>query len=245
MDWVERKKAESSLNVLVRITNSELPVENMTLELPGGKTLTIEVHEKELWLVLGKPGGHWERVVKRLKIQEKILEVTWGDKEGEILVKIAGENQGPRFKLLVIPHSWVKYIGALAVSWVHRIPLQIIHSPTDYTELDSLDIGWRKAFGKDLCKDLRKALWKEGGLKALFRFRITQIKEKWGYLHFYYSGGGEKVQKVISRYEEISKRTCVGCGKPATWRTTSWICPWCDDCVEGNAERIEEDGNQE
>lgn len=47
-----------------------------------------------------------------------------------------------------------------------------------------------------------------------------------------------KGYNVIQKYEEISRRTCIRCGKPATMITTGWISPYCDDCVpEHNGEK--------
>lgn len=37
---------------------------------------------------------------------------------------------------------------------------------------------------------------------------------------------------IISKYEDLSERTCCKCGKPATKITKGWICPYCDDCFE-------------
>ena len=45
------------------------------------------------------------------------------------------------------------------------------------TYLDWIPHGWKKAFGKQLCKDLRKALIKD---KNLYKFRFSDIKEKYG-----------------------------------------------------------------
>lgn len=39
-----------------------------------------------------------------------------------------------------------------------------------------------------------------------------------------------KIQDIISKYEKISARTCIECGKPATKISLGWISPWCDDC---------------
>lgn len=107
--------------------------------------------------------------------------------------------------------------------------LSIFHIGTSYTELDALDTGWRKAFGVKICKEIKKALLKEGGYKALHRYRIAQIKEKFGFLHWYDCNDTKSVQEIISKYEDISYHTCVVCGKPATKLSTGWICPYCDE----------------
>ena len=31
-------------------------------------------------------------------------------------------------------------------------------------------------------------------------------------------------------YEDMSAKTCIVCGEPATHMTKGWICPVCDNC---------------
>ena len=66
----------------------------------------------------------------------------------------------------------------------------------------------------------------------LDRWRIVQIKEKYGMLRVYDNGykAGSKIQDIIAKYEDMSARTCIICGKPATKITTGWISPFCDEC---------------
>lgn len=93
-----------------------------------------------------------------------------------------------------------------------------------------MDIGWRKAFGIQMCKEIRAALLKHGW-KCLFKYRITQIKEKYGTLRWYDLNSTQEIQDIINKYEDISYRTCVVCGKPATKISTGWICPYCDEHI--------------
>ena len=249
LEWVKKKRSESSLYLHVSLSESQTPGKTV-LELGEGKILNLEIKENKIQIVLGKLGGYWERVVSTMEVPGMILDAVFGENPGEIKVWVNKKPNEPRFISSRIIHKPLTWIGAYLVDWFHSWPLQFFHCLASYTELEALNDGWKKAFGEDLCKDLRRALWKEGGIKAVFRFRVTQIKEKWGYLHFYYVGGGEEVQKVISKYEEISSRTCIVCGKPATWRTTSWICPYCDDCIGPNdpyltAERIDENKDRD
>ena len=118
------------------------------------------------------------------------------------------------------------------MEWFYHHPLQWIHCIPMYTELDALDNGWRLKFGKQLCKDIKKSLLREGGRRKLKDYRILQIKEKWGRLCWYACGDTfEIMEKIIPKYEELSYHTCINCGKPATKRSTGWICPYCDDCI--------------
>lgn len=117
----------------------------------------------------------------------------------------------------------------------------------DFTELDDMPNGWRIAFGEQMCKELKEILV-EG--KYLDDYRILQIKEKWGILHWYSNGIPQLVyDKYIEwerKYEELSKRTCIHCGKPATHITTGWVSPYCTECAQeiskhDNIEKINSD----
>lgn len=98
-----------------------------------------------------------------------------------------------------------------------------------YTELDGMPIGWRKAFGEQMCEEIAEALRKAGQLDT---YRIIEVKEKWGYLHWYDAGAPDEVYRIIEKYENISARTCVVCGKPATKLSKGWVLPWCNACAE-------------
>jgi len=102
-----------------------------------------------------------------------------------------------------------------------------------WTELDAMPEGWRAAFGEQMCEEIQKVLEK---VNYVDKYRILQIKEKWGYLHWY-SGGipveiKDEYQAIIKKYEKLSKKTCLKCGVPATKISTGWISPWCDKCAE-------------
>ena len=113
------------------------------------------------------------------------------------------------------------------VTWFDTKVLDKILFLPSYTELDAIEPGWRKAFGIQMCKDIRRQLIKE---RKLFKWRIVQLKEKWGYLHLYHNGS-DKIYDIIHKYEQISAKTCGVCGKPATKISKGWIYPYCDDCI--------------
>lgn len=127
-----------------------------------------------------------------------------------------------------------KHIQFLLLKFYHDVFLQIIFSIPTSTELNALDKGWRKAFGIKICKEIKKALIKDGGIKALYRYRITQIKEKWGELCWYAAWDTKSTLGVISKYENISAHTCIDCGKKAIGKTTGYILPYCKECKEKN-----------
>ncbi len=106
----------------------------------------------------------------------------------------------------------------------------------EYTWLDDMPDGWRNAFGLQMCEEIKQALLEDGGEQLLNEYKIDQIKEKFGYLRWYDNWTTKKVQDIIYKYEDISARTCISCGKPATKISRGWICPWCDDCANENPE---------
>ena len=99
----------------------------------------------------------------------------------------------------------------------------------EYTELDDMPDGWRIAFGEQMCDEIREALIEDDDLE---RYRVVQIKEKYGSLRWYDNGVkvNSRVHDIIRKYEHISARTCVVCGEPATRITLGWISPFCDEC---------------
>lgn len=99
----------------------------------------------------------------------------------------------------------------------------------EYTELDDMPKGWRKAFGIQMCEDIRSALIDDDDLD---RWRIVQLKEKYGELRLYDNGHkcDSLVPFIIGKYEAKSRYTCICCGERATRMTTGWIMPLCDKC---------------
>ncbi len=110
----------------------------------------------------------------------------------------------------------------------------------DYTELDSMPEGWRIAFGDQMVEELNRELVKGGFVND---YRITQIKEKYGGLRWYDNGNTEEGYNIINKYESLSRKTCICCGKPAKYITLGWISPFCEDCIkdiEDDYETVEE-----
>lgn len=127
-----------------------------------------------------------------------------------------------------------------------RYPFLIIRDWKDnpieeeYTYLDDMPIGWRRAFGIQMCEEIRQALVKKN---RLYTYRIEQVKEKFGGLRWYDYDGTPEIDRIIDKYEDISYHTCVCCGRPATKMSCGWICPYCDKCAEkigGEYRNIEE-----
>lgn len=95
-----------------------------------------------------------------------------------------------------------------------------------YTWFSEIPCGWRKAFGKQLVKDIDCWL-KEHNITD---FKIIQLKEKFGGLRIYHNAPYQLDEDVIRKYEELSVNTCIRCGKPAKYFSTGWISPFCEKC---------------
>lgn len=59
---------------------------------------------------------------------------------------------------------------------------------------------------------------------------FEQVKEKFGELRIYYSGGDDYIEGLYSMAVSMSVRICESCGKPGHTRTDGWIVVLCDDC---------------
>ena len=56
---------------------------------------------------------------------------------------------------------------------------------------------------------------------------ILQIKEKFGTLRFYYSGGTDRVRTLVGFAESMSACTCEKCGAPGRASSKGWIKTLC------------------
>lgn len=106
--------------------------------------------------------------------------------------------------------------------------------PKDYnylwTRADEFPDGWWNRFGFALCEDLKDVLIRNNYLD---KFRIAQIKEKYGTLCLYDFGSPAEWEEHMVAWEYISEYTCINCGAfPASMRDDGWISPYCDRCFK-------------
>ena len=97
-----------------------------------------------------------------------------------------------------------------------------------HTWLDHFPIGWRK-LGLEFFKELQEALNKypKGERKS---FRIYDLKEKYGRLTMHFNWYTNEVDQIVTKYEKISAKTCVACGRKAHWLTKGYVVPMCNHC---------------
>lgn len=107
-------------------------------------------------------------------------------------------------------------------------------------EVSYLYEGWRKTFVPDMISELYNALG-----PYVEDFEVGQIKEKygsltvyWGWKHRDYTNEEDQDRKdiddavkcIIDKYRKISEHTCIKCGGEATFLSSHWVVPYCDNC---------------
>lgn len=168
----------------------------------------------------------------------KILKTRWKNQTPYILVEEGWKDKENVSHFVLYTHAkWLKNIIKF-FDFINDYILQIFHIIPTYTELEAMPWGWRKTFGLQMCKEIKQALLKAGGRKALRKYRIMQIKEKFGGLRWYDSYSNKEVWDIIGKYEQISYKICIECGKPATCISTGWISPYCDDCKKNDRDYV-------
>ena len=59
--------------------------------------------------------------------------------------------------------------------------------------------------------------------KEVPQVTLDQVKEKFGTLRFYYSGGDDEIRGMVRMAESMSAVTCEECGLPGTQTQGGWI----------------------
>lgn len=100
-----------------------------------------------------------------------------------------------------------------------------------YTELDAMPEGWRIRFGEEMVEEISQELKK---YNFEDRYRIVQIKEKWGGLRWYDGGVpiNSAIHDIIRKYERLSYKICIECGDLAVYETVGYILPYCENCID-------------
>lgn len=87
---------------------------------------------------------------------------------------------------------------------------------------------WRKEY---LEKNDPERLASEPGY---FPVKFDQVKEKYGGLRLYFSGGDEYVEGLVSMAEAISYTICETCGNKGNPNKSGWISTLCESCRVDN-----------
>lgn len=88
--------------------------------------------------------------------------------------------------------------------------------------------GWWPIL-ESLCGQIQHHLdWKNKKSEAVPQVTVDQIKEKFGGLRFYYSGGDAAINGMVSMAESWAAHSCETCGAPGERRDGGWIKTLCD-----------------
>ena len=94
-------------------------------------------------------------------------------------------------------------------------------------------------------KEQRRQELIEGSLREIPELvpqvTLDQVKEKFGTLRFYYSGGDDYISGLVSMAESMSGVTCETCGKPGTSTGGGWIKTACKEHGGQDFNESEED----
>ena len=68
--------------------------------------------------------------------------------------------------------------------------------------------------------------------KSIPQVTLDQVKEKFGTLRFYYSGGDDYISGMVTLAESMSGVTCEECSAPAETHGKGWVRTICTPCEE-------------
>jgi hypothetical protein len=92
-----------------------------------------------------------------------------------------------------------------------------------------------------LCSQIQHHIdWKNKTTEVVAQVTVGQIKEKFGGLRFYYSGGDDTIDGMVTMAETWAGNTCETCGAPGKSREGGWIKTLCDHHEAERQERMKE-----
>ena len=114
----------------------------------------------------------------------------------------------------------------------------------DYNEMAAQAKAGNFDLFEDSMKDLTNPEYKEKRLgeivagdfrqvpESIPQVTLDQVKEKFGTLRFYYTGGDDYISGMVSLAESMSAVTCESCGNPGKSRGGGWIHTYCEPCED-------------
>ena len=66
--------------------------------------------------------------------------------------------------------------------------------------------------------------------KSIPQVTLDQVKEKFGTLRFYYTGGDDYISGMVTMAESMSGVTCEECGNPGEQKGGGWVRTICEPC---------------
>jgi hypothetical protein len=97
----------------------------------------------------------------------------------------------------------------------------------------------------NLCANIQHHIdWKNKNSDVVPQVTVNQIKEKFGGLRFYYSGGDDEISGMVRMAEAWAGNSCEECGAPGESRQGGWIKTLCDTHEAERQEQIKQRLNQ-
>lgn len=88
--------------------------------------------------------------------------------------------------------------------------------------------GWFQILNQ-LCNNIQHHInWKNKDGEVVAQVVADQVKEKFGTLRFYYTGGDDYISGLVSMAESMSGVTCEECGAPGESGGSGWITTLCE-----------------
>ena len=88
--------------------------------------------------------------------------------------------------------------------------------------------GWFNIINQ-LCQNIQHHIdWKNKEKEVVAQVVVSQLKEKYGTLRFYYSGGDDTIDGMVSMAESMSGVTCEECGNIGESNNGGWIKVLCE-----------------
>jgi hypothetical protein len=88
--------------------------------------------------------------------------------------------------------------------------------------------GWFNIIDKLMGNIQHYIDWKNRDSEVVNQVTVDQVKEKFGTLRFYYTGGDNYVQGLVSMAESMSSVTCDKCGNSGELRKGGWLRTLCE-----------------
>jgi hypothetical protein len=88
--------------------------------------------------------------------------------------------------------------------------------------------GWFDVID-ELCNKIQKHIdWNNTYKEYIPQVVVSQVKEKFGTLRFYYSGGDEYISGLVDMAAWVSSITCEQCGERGELRGVEWFYTACE-----------------
>jgi hypothetical protein len=86
--------------------------------------------------------------------------------------------------------------------------------------------------------------WKNKNGVVVAQVTLDQVKEKFGTLRFYYSGGDDEISGMVAMAESMSGVTCEECGSPGKQVGGGWVTTLCEEHTTARSIVYNEEGTE-